>query len=153
MLEDCHRHKTYGLFRGAHRKMLEAEPAFKPWDARLQVLIQRELQGANVTDTRRAEMFRRLIRSSFWYGWEREHQLESLYHAEIDRMRGVQTVVEAIERPITRYAPTALPEGSELRSWQLMAENLFREFDVDGDEQVWEAFSADQVILPRVPLS
>lgn len=126
--------------------------AFQRWDEKLQFLIEREASGCglNLEDPKQWDMFYRFmagpIRSSFWYGWELVQGLESMYLDEVEGFNkriSKRDVLHVYAPPVQpRFAPSALPEGEELRVWDRVATKLFEEMDGDSNERLWEGLTA-----------
>lgn len=159
-VENCHQYPSYNLFRTVHRHSLEGSNVFHKWDAKLQLLIEREAHASGgLQDPRQQDVFYRnvagAIRSSFWYGWEQVHELEVKYEAEVERYRKSKAPTPALhlyappERP--EFKPTALPEGEELQDWEHMAKAVFDEMSGDSNETLWELPSPDEPLMKRSP--
>jgi hypothetical protein len=161
MMEGCYQYPTFGLFRSVHRHQLEEFDAFRPWDGKLQALVEREAHASgDLDDARKWESFYRNvaapIRSAFWYGWEQVYQLEQLYDAEMKRYQNSLApapVLKVYTPPKSAGVPTALPEGEELKIWEKMAKALFDELNGDSDDQVWTTPPADNPFMRRLPES
>jgi hypothetical protein len=84
-LWECRRHGGYSLFVHYHRHQLEANPAFAPWEDKLQSLAENEASSrglrpymsANWTDFH--EHIVAPIHIAFWVGWEDVVQLKKEY--------------------------------------------------------------------------
>lgn len=84
LLDDAAAHANYVLFILAHRKKLEALPAFWTWDLRLEDMIEDEIERNNISLVpENVEQILRLIamplRCAFWFGWENVHNLKKKY--------------------------------------------------------------------------
>lgn len=159
-VDGAHQYPSFSLFRSVHRHRLESLPPFARWDEKLQFLIEREASGCgmNLEDPKEWDIFYRFmagpIRSSFWYGWELIHGLEGMYKAEVESFEKTITRREVLHvytppaKP--RFAPSALPEGEELRVWDRMATRLFDEMNGDANEKLWDGLPANAPFAPLV---
>ena len=84
LLADAATHPNYVLFILAHRKKLEAMPAFWTWDLRLEDMIEDEIEKNQLALVpENVEQILRSIamplRCAFWFGWENVHNLHKKY--------------------------------------------------------------------------
>ncbi len=84
LLDDAAAHPNYVLFILAHRKKLEALPAFWTWDLRLEDMIEDEIEKNDVPlIPENVEVILRSIamplRCAFWFGWENVQNLQKKY--------------------------------------------------------------------------
>lgn len=84
LLDDAAAHPNYVLFILAHRKKLEALPAFWTWDLRLEDMIEDEIENNGISlIPENVEVILQSIamplRCAFWLGWENVQNLQKKY--------------------------------------------------------------------------
>lgn len=84
LLDDAAAHANYVLFILAHRKKLEALPAFWTWDLRLEDMIEDEIERNKISlvPENVEEILRSIampLRCAFWFGWENVQNLKKKY--------------------------------------------------------------------------
>ena len=84
LLDDAIAHPNYVLFILAHRRKLEALPAFWTWDLRLEDMIEQETgnNGLSLVPENVEVILQSIampLRCAFWYGWENVHNLRKKY--------------------------------------------------------------------------
>ena len=160
VLFDAHEYPSHGLFVQVHRHRMEQLSAFRPWDEKLQFLIEREGYSRDIAldDPRVWDAFFNQIavpiRNSFWYGWEQVYRLEELYHKQVELANGKkakQEVVHVYAPPVAqRLAVNTLPDESETGIWDKVAAKLFDDMQGDNNEALWELPEA-HAVLPMTP--
>ncbi len=99
-LADATKHPNYVLFILAHRKKLEAMPAFWTWDLRLEDLIEDEIEsnGVALAPDNAEEILRSIampLRCAFWLGWEKVHSLQKKYE-QVTGIRSISNTTEVL---------------------------------------------------------
>lgn len=152
-LTTAYHYPSYPVFQAAHRHRIEQTPAFRPWDAKLQRLVEQAAKRCRVSlnDLQQWDQFysgvARMIHSVFWGAWEQAHQLEQRYAHRIAqeqaRQRPTVLRVANVPQPATGAQAEDDDTGGEL--WDRVANKVFDEMQSDEDAQFWKLPTAESM--------
>ena len=159
VLFDAHEYSSYVLFLQIHRHRLEQSHAFRPWDDKLQFMIEREANSHDIGLDHSGtwdDFYNQValpIRNSFWYGWELVYRLEDLYRAQVKLARQDKNKPEVIRvyaPPVAqRLAVSTLPDENEMSLWEKVATKLFGSSKEGGHESPTPAPQAGVAFTPK----
>ena len=142
----CFQYPSYALFRSVHRHRLESNDAFYAWDAKLQLLVEREAHGSGgLQDPKEWDTFYRHVAAPIAppFGSDGSRFMSSnasmMRKSSASKANNTSTPVLHVYTPPKppEFKPSALPEGNELQEWEEMARVLFDENSGDTNEALW----------------
>ena len=152
-LTSVHQYRSYPMFQTAHRHRIEQTPAFRPWDAKLNRVVEQAARQCRLSsdDPQQWDQFYsgvgRMIQAVFWAAWEQAYQLEQRYcrRMEEDESQDRPTVLRVANRPEPGAPadPEKNEEGRDL--WDNVADKVFDEMQSDEDAQFWKLPTAESM--------
>ncbi len=150
-LTTAYHYPSYPVFQAAHRHRIEQTSAFRPWDDKLQRLVEQAAKRCRVSlnDLQQWDQFysgvARMIHNVFWGAWEQAHHLEERYCQRIAQKetRDRPTVLRVANLPQPAAEAEAEDTGGEL--WDRVANKVFDEMQSDEDAQFWKLPTAESM--------